>query len=358
MIDTHFWSKRRVFLTGHTGFKGSWMTLLLNQLGSNVKGFALTPPTKPSLFNEAFLENVIKSDTGDIRHLKKLTESIRCFEPEVVIHMAAQPLVRQSYKFPIETLSVNALGTANLLQACLECRSVKSVVVVTTDKCYENKEWIWAYREDDPVGGFDPYSSSKGCAELITSSYRNSFYEPKGVGLASARAGNVIAGGDWAKDRLIPDILRAFEREKSALIRNPDAIRPWQHVLEPLTGYLSLAQQLYQKPTDYASSWNFGPNDNGTQSVRSVLNKLVSLWPQASWDVDCSENNPHEASTLKLDITKAKTKLDWAPVWSLDTTLEKIVFWHRAWLNGENMQRHSIDEISQFLSSCAERKLG
>ena len=241
MIDRAFWKGRKVFITGHTGFKGSWLCMWLHELGAQVKGYSLEPPTNPSLFNEANVDSLVDSEIGDVRDFEKLTKSIHVFQPEILIHMAAQPLVRYSYDAPIETYSVNVLGTAHALEAAKNCKSIKSVVSVTTDKCYENKEWLWAYRENEPMGGHDPYSSSKGCAELVTASYRKSFYEERNIGLATARAGNVIGGGDWALDRLVPDILRAFEKNQPVVIRSPNAIRPWQHVLEPLGGYLKLA---------------------------------------------------------------------------------------------------------------------
>jgi len=351
MIDQAFWQSRRVFITGHTGFKGSWLCLWLSQLGATVKGYALEPPTSPSLFEEARVAELIESEIGDIRDLEQLQNSLYDFKPDVVIHMAAQPLVRYSYTAPLETYAVNVLGTANVLESALWCDSVRSVVSVTTDKCYENKEWPWAYREYEPMGGYDPYSSSKGCAELVTSSYRQSFYISKGKGLASARAGNVVGGGDWALDRLIPDILRAFEKNEPVVIRSPNAIRPWQHVLEPLAGYLTLAHALFENPNNYAEGWNFGPNEGDARTVSWILNEMVSAWPGARWELDQVEDNPHEANYLKLDISKAKSKLHWQPVWTLDITLNQIVSWHRAWHDGVDMQLSSLNEINEFMKS-------
>jgi len=351
MIDRRFWKGRRVFVTGHTGFKGSWLCLWLHELGAQVKGFALEPPTTPSLFKEARIAELVESETGDIRDLESVTKSIHDFQPDILIHMAAQPLVRYSYDAPIETYAVNVLGTAHVLEAAKNCKSIKSVVSVTTDKCYENKEWVWAYRENEPMGGHDPYSSSKGCAELVTASYRKSYYEDSHIGLASARAGNVIGGGDWALDRLVPDILRAFEKNQPVVIRSPDAIRPWQHVLEPLSGYLKLAQALYQDPRSYAEGWNFGPNEDDAKPVSWILDQMVGSWPGSSWKLDQSAENPHEANYLKLDISKAKSKLHWRPIWSLSETLSQIVSWHKNWISGKDMQKTSIDEISKYMQS-------
>jgi len=328
----------------------------LHKLGAQVKGYALEPPTTPSLFNEARVAELVESEIGDIRDIKRVSQSIDDFQPEIIIHMAAQPLVRYSYDKPIETYATNVLGTAHVLEAAKKCDSVKAVINVTTDKCYENKEWVWAYRENEPMGGHDPYSSSKGCAELVTASYRKSFFEKKGVGLASVRAGNVIGGGDWALDRLIPDILRAFEKDQPVVIRSPNAIRPWQHVLEPLGGYLKLAQALYQDPMSYSEGWNFGPNEGDVKSVSWILDQMVSSWPNSSWHLDQSTKNPHEANYLKLDISKAKSKLQWYPVWSLGETLSHIVSWHKNWLSGADMKKISLNEISKYMQSMDEIK--
>ena len=358
MIDRAFWKGRKVFITGHTGFKGSWLCMWLHELGAKVKGYSLEPPTNPSLFNEANVDSLVDSEIGDVRDIEKLTKSIHVFQPEILIHMAAQPLVRYSYDAPIETYAVNVLGTAHVLEAAKNCKSIKSVVSVTTDKCYENKEWLWAYRENEPMGGHDPYSSSKGCAELVTASYRKSFYEKRSIGLATARAGNVIGGGDWALDRLVPDILRAFEKNQPVVIRSPNAIRPWQHVLEPLSGYLKLAQALYQDPRSYAEGWNFGPNEDDAKPVSWILDQMVGSWPGSSWKLDQSAENPHEANYLKLDISKAKSKLHWRPIWSLSETLSQIVSWHKNWVSGMDMQKTSIDEISKYMHSMDEIKNG
>ena len=348
MIDQAFWQGKRVFLTGHTGFKGSWLSLWLVSLGASVKGYALNPNTTPSLFNEAKVDRVIDSQIGDIRDQEALHESMTTFNPDVLIHMAAQPLVRYSYDAPIETYEVNVIGTAKVLEVARNCAKLKAIVNITTDKCYENDERSQGYKENDPMGGHDPYSSSKGCSELVTSAYRRSFLQEQGVGLASARAGNVIGGGDWADDRLIPDILRSFEKNKPVIIRNPKATRPWQHVLEPLSGYLVLAQKLYKDQKEYAEGWNFGPNEQDVKPVDWILNKMIVSWPNSSWKLDES-SNPHEAGFLKLDISKSKSKLDWNPVWELSHTLEKIISWHKAWLNKENMQIVCLTEIKIYM---------
>ena len=348
MIDQAFWQGKRVFLTGHTGFKGSWLSLWLVSLGASVKGYALNPNTTPSLFNEAKVDRVIDSQIGDIRDQEALHESMTTFSPDVLIHMAAQPLVRYSYDAPIETYEVNVIGTAKVLEVARNCAKLKAIVNITTDKCYENDERSQGYKENDPMGGHDPYSSSKGCSELVTSAYRRSFLQEQGVGLASARAGNVIGGGDWADDRLIPDILRSFEKNKPVIIRNPKATRPWQHVLEPLSGYLVLAQKLYKDQKEYAEGWNFGPNEQDVKPVDWILNKMIVSWPNSSWKLDES-SNPHEAGFLKLDISKSKSKLDWNPVWELSHTLEKIISWHKAWLNKENMQIVCLTEIKIYM---------
>jgi len=346
-IDRGFWNGKRVFLTGHTGFKGSWLSLWLVSLGANVKGYALNPPTLPSLFNEAKVDSIIDSQIGDIRDQDLLHESITTFNPDILIHMAAQPLVRYSYDEPIETYEVNVIGTAKILEVARSCSNLKAIVNITTDKCYENDGRAEGYKEDDPMGGYDPYSSSKGCAELVTSSYRRSFLQDQGIGLASVRAGNVIGGGDWADDRLIPDILRSFENGDSVVIRNPKATRPWQHVLEPLSGYLVLAQKLYENPKKYAEGWNFGPNEQGEKPVDWILDKMIGKWPNSSWELN-DNSNPHEAGFLRLNISKAKLKLGWNPVWKLSHTLEKIVNWHQAWLNKEDMQAICLAEIEEY----------
>jgi CDP-glucose 4,6-dehydratase len=347
MIDQEFWQGKRVFLTGHTGFKGSWLSLWLSSLGAEVKGYALNPPTSPSLFNEAKISSIIDSQIGDIRDQNTLHESMTGFSPDILIHMAAQPLVRYSYEAPIETYEVNVIGTAKVLEVARSCPNLKAIINITTDKCYENDGRSEGYKENDPMGGHDPYSSSKGCSELVTSAYRRSFLQEQGVGLASVRAGNVIGGGDWADDRLIPDILKSFEKNEPVVIRNPKATRPWQHVLEPLSGYLILAQKLYKNQEEYAEGWNFGPNEQDVKPVDWILDKMILKWPDASWKLD-QNSSPHEASFLKLDISKAKSKLGWSPVWELSYTLEKIVNWHQSWFNKESIQAVCLAEIEEY----------
>jgi CDP-glucose 4,6-dehydratase len=348
VVKPDFWQGKRVFLTGHTGFKGSWLALWLQQMGAVVRGYALIPPSNPSLFDVAHVGDGMQSDIGDIRDLAQVKASMIGFNPDILIHMAAQPLVRLSYKEPLETYDINVMGTAKVLEAARSCPNLKAIVSVTTDKCYENKEWVWGYREDEPMGGYDPYSSSKGCAELVTSAYRRSFLAEQGVGLASARAGNVIGGGDWAEDRLIPDILRAFEQNQPVVIRNPASTRPWQHVLEPLSGYLVLAQALYEQPTAFAEGWNFGPFDEDAQPVSWILDKMVAKWQGASWQLD--ENaHPHEAGYLKLDISKAKARLHWQPTWRLEQTLNRIVAWHQTWLDNKDMHAVCLQEITDYM---------
>ena len=349
MIDQEFWKGKRVFITGHTGFKGSWISLWLVSLGAKVKGYALNPPTTPSLFNEARVGEVMESKIGDIGDQSKLYQSMTAFDPDILIHMAAQSLVRCSYTAPIETYEVNVIGTAKVLEVARSCPNLKAIVNITTDKCYENDERSQGYKEEDPMGGYDPYSSSKGCAELVTSAYRRSFLQEQGIGVASVRAGNVIGGGDWASDRLIPDILRSFEKNKPVVIRNPKATRPWQHVLEPLSGYLILAEKLYKNQDKYAGGWNFGPNEKDVKPVDWILDEMILKWPNSSWELD-KKSNSHEARFLKLDILKAESKLGWKPVWGLSHTLKKIIYWHKAWLDKKDMQSVCLAEIEEYMN--------
>jgi CDP-glucose 4,6-dehydratase len=350
-VNQDFWKGKKVFLTGHTGFKGSWLSLWLQVMGATIKGYALAPPSNPNLFTEANVADGMHSDIGNIIDLCSLKKSMVDFNPDVLIHMAAQPLVRLSYKEPIATYTTNVIGTANVLEAARSCSNLKAIVSVTTDKCYENREWAWGYRENEPMGGHDPYSSSKGCAELVTAAYRRSFfYEVNTPALASARAGNVIGGGDWADDRLIPDILKAFEKSQPVIIRNPKATRPWQHVLEPLSGYLVLAQHLYEQGGTYAEGWNFGPKDDDCKAVSWILDRMVAKWGNgAQWEVD-KEENPHEAGYLKLDCSKAAVKLNWQPNWNLEYTIDSIVHWHQNWLLGNNVQQLCMKEIETYLN--------
>lgn len=352
-MNPAFWSGKRVFLTGHTGFKGSWLALWLQQMGAHVTGFALAPPTQPSLFKEADVAQGMHSILGDVRDLLALQRAMREAQPDIVIHMAAQALVRLSYDSPVDTYATNVMGTVHLLEAVRQTPGVRAVVNVTTDKCYENKEWVWGYRENEPMGGFDPYSNSKGCSELVSAAYRSSFFNPTehachGVALATARAGNVIGGGDWAKDRLIPDILDAFASGRAALIRNPHATRPWQHVLEPLRGYLTLAQRLVEDGPAYAEGWNFGPNSDDARPVEWIVRQLAARWGAgAHWQVD-ARDHPHEASYLKLDISKAGQRLAWRPVLRLDDALGLIVDWSHAKMASADMRAHTLAQIAAY----------
>ena len=352
-MNPEFWRSKRVFLTGHTGFKGSWLSHWLQQLGADLTGYALAPPTTPSLFDVANVSGGMRSVIADIRDPSALKKAIQEAKPDIVIHMAAQPLVRYSYQAPVETYSTNVMGTVYLLEAIRQTPSVRAVVNVTSDKCYENKEWHWCYRENEPLGGYDPYSNSKACAELITAAYRNSFFNPTKqtehrVSIASCRAGNVIGGGDWAADRLIPDILRAIEASQAVNIRSPHAIRPWQHVLEPLSGYLTLAEKLYTAGPAYAEGWNFGPAQDDAKPVQWIVEQLTAQWGEgATWQLDTNPQ-PHEAHYLKLDSSKAHAKLGWHPRWNLQATLKSIVHWHKQWLAEDNMQKATLQQISDY----------
>jgi len=352
-MNIDFWTGKRVFITGHTGFKGSWLSLWLQKLGADVTGYALSPPTTPNLFEAARVADGMHSVIDDIRNVERLVAAMRQAAPEIVIHMAAQPLVRHSYANPVETYSTNVMGTVHLFEAVKQTPGVRAVVNITSDKCYENREWAWGYREDEAMGGYDPYSSSKGCAELITAAYRNSFFAPSRydrhrVAIASARAGNVIGGGDWALDRLIPDIMRAIAENTPVIIRNPHAIRPWQHVLEPLSGYLLLAQRLYETGSDHGGAWNFGPHDEDAKPVQWIVEKLAAHWGEgASWVLD-TEEHPHEAHYLKLDCSKAKMRLNWHPRWRLANALEHIVSWHKAQRAGADMHEFTMKQIIDY----------
>ncbi|MDB5712892.1 MAG: CDP-glucose 4,6-dehydratase [Sphingomonadales bacterium] len=353
VVDPTFWAGKRVFLTGHTGFKGSWMALWLQRMGVELTGFALAPPTSPALFDVAGVAKGMTSIIGDIRDREVLEQALIDARPDIVIHMAAQPLVRASYDDPVGTYATNVMGTVHLLEAVRKTASVRAVCLVTTDKCYENREWVWGYREDEAMGGHDPYSNSKGCAELVISAYRRSFFggalQGKGAAIASGRAGNVIGGGDWADDRLIPDILSAVAEGAPVLIRNPLATRPWQHVLEPVSGYLVLCQALWDTPAAAAEAWNFGPRDDDARPVQWIVEKMCGLWGNgANWIRDESIQ-PHEALYLKLDTSKARHGLGWAPRWTLAQALDSIVAWHRAWLSGTDMHKYCHDELDCFV---------
>ena len=347
-MQNEFWQGKRVFLTGHTGFKGTWLAMWLNSMGAQVYGYALAPATQPSLFRLVNLDSLIKKSVrGDIREVSLLKNEMQAADPDIVIHMAAQALVRDSYAEPLQTYATNVMGTANVLEAVRQCKNVRAVVVVTTDKCYENREWYWGYREQDPLGGYDPYSSSKACAEIVTAAYRQSFLAANGVAVATVRAGNVIGGGDWAKDRLVPDCLRAIEKGEKIIIRSPEAIRPWQHVLEPLRGYLMLAEKLYTEGQVWAESWNFGPGDAGVLCVGDLVEKLSqSLSGQYELQPD---DRLHEAKFLKLDCSKANMKLGWQPKLTIDECIRYITEWFLAYRQGMDMRAFSQQQIEFYL---------
>lgn len=347
------WKGRRVFITGHTGFKGSWLTLWLHRLGATVCGYSLAPPSQPSLFEVARVRDLAEHVEGDVCEHQRLQAAMQMFSPEIVLHLAAQSLVRRSYSEPVLTYATNVMGTVNILESIRHTQSVKAAILVTTDKCYENREWQWGYRENDRLGGHDPYSNSKACAELVSAAYRDSFFpindlNSHGVAVATARAGNVVGGGDWACDRLIPDLMRGFVAGEKVLIRNPNAIRPWQHVLEPLRGYLQLAEKLLAGEQDFASAWNFGPAEEDARPVKWIVEKIASQWsPTASWKLDKGPH-PHEATYLKLDCARARNVLGWSPLLSLSDTLEFIIEWYKHWQGGSDMQQVTLDQIAAY----------
>ena len=350
-VNPVFWRGRRVFVTGHTGFKGSWLCLWLQHAGAQVHGYSLAPPTTPNLYTVAGVQQGMQAHTqADVRDAAALREAMHAAAPEVVLHLAAQPLVRRSYVEPVETYAVNVMGTVHLLEAVRSCASVRAVVNVTTDKCYENREWVWGYRENDALGGSDPYSNSKACSELVTAAYRASFFGAGGPGIASARAGNVIGGGDWAVDRLLPDFLRAHDQGRSVEIRHPDATRPWQHVLEPLSGYLLLAERLVEQGHAYASAWNFGPSEVDAQPVRWILDKLCAQLPGAAWH-QAGATQAHESNLLRLDSARAAKDLHWSPRWDLARALGETLDWHRAWRQGQDMRAVCLKQIDAFTGS-------
>ena len=350
-MNVDFWKHKKVLVTGHTGFKGSWLSLWLHELGADVTGFALEAPTTPSLFELTNVSSKIKSHIGDIRDADTVNEIFASAQPEIVIHMAAQPLVLRSYEDPVESYMSNVIGTANVFEAIRKCGSVKTVVNITTDKCYENKEWHWGYRETEAFGGHDPYSSSKACAELVTTTYRKCFFAPNNIQLASARAGNVIGGGDWADNRLVPDLLRSISAGESVVIRSPKSIRPWQHVLEPLAGYLMLAEKLHGEGGErFADGWNFGPYDNDAQPVDWILDKLCGKWGNgASWQLDDpTKVQMHEANYLKLDCSKARAELKWEPRLGLDSALDWIVDWYQCYKDGGDITAKTVAQIKTY----------
>ncbi|WP_027090815.1 CDP-glucose 4,6-dehydratase [Cohnella thermotolerans] len=362
MIDREFWKNKRVFLTGHTGFKGSWLSLWLVSLGAKVTGYARTPETTPNLYELCHLDEMVHSNIGDVRDYERLRAALFAADPEIVIHMAAQPLVKHSYQFPVETYQTNVMGTVHLLESVRSAvqngKTIKAVVNVTTDKCYDNKNWVWGYREQDVLGGFDPYSNSKACSELVTASYRNSFFHPHqydvhGVALASARAGNVIGGGDWAQHRLIPDCVRALLNKDVIKLRNPQSIRPWQHVLEPLSGYLLLAQQLYETGPQFAQAWNFGPDDIDAKHVEWVVEQMCALWGDgAAYEIDHTPHL-HEDHYLKLDNSKAKMELGWHPRWNIRQRIEKVVEWTFAYKEQQDIRAVCFKQLEEFNSPTA-----
>jgi CDP-glucose 4,6-dehydratase len=354
-MDTTFWHGKRVLLTGHTGFKGSWLSLWLQSVGVELCGYALQPPTSPSLFDVAQVATGMNSKIGDIGDLQQIQQIMTNFRPEIVIHMAAQSVVRSSYTDPVSTYNTNVMGTVNLFEAIRQVGGVRAVVNITSDKCYENREWVWGYRENDPLGGYDPYSSSKACAELVTTAYRNSFFHPSeytthGVAIASARAGNVIGGGDWTPDGLVSDIVKSLLIKQPVVIRNPAATRPWQHVLDALHGYLILAEHLYTQGPEFAQAWNFGPYESDVQPVGWLVDRLLSQWGEnASWEQDRG-HQPHEAHALSLDCSKARLKLRWEPQLSLDAALAQIIDWTKSYQAGEDMQLVTRASIDRFMN--------
>lgn len=352
-MNLNFWRGKRVFLTGHTGFKGSWLALWLQQLGAEVVGYALEAPTQPSLFDAAQVSKDMASIVGDVRDLEHIQRAMAEAQPDIALHLAAQPLVRYSYQHPVETYATNVMGTVNFLEAVRHTPSVRVAVVITSDKCYENREWEWGYRENEAMGGHDPYSNSKGCAELVTAAYRSSFFAPETYGIhqvavASVRAGNVIGGGDWALDRLIPDMIKAFHQGQPVMIRNPHAIRPWQHVLEPLSGYLLLAENLWNSGPEFVGGWNFGPHDEDAKPVSWIVERLTALWSNgATWQLD-GGSHPHEANYLKLDCSKAKLRLGWEPRLTLADTLEWVVEFYQGYYNGQSARAIADAQIQRY----------
>lgn len=342
-----FWRNRSVLVTGHTGFKGAWLVAWLRRLGADVSGYALEPSTSPNLFDAANIGDGISSVIGDVRDVSRVTEAMLAAAPEIVFHLAAQPLVRQSYSAPVETFATNVMGTVHLLEAARGAPSVRAVVVVTTDKCYEDQSSSSPYRETDRLGGHDPYASSKACAELVTSSYRDSFLRDRGVGVATARGGNVLGGGDWTPERLFPDIIAAFERGSAVRLRYPDAVRPWQHVLDLLSGYLTLAEKLVADPQQFSGAWNFGPEEQSAVTVRELAQRTIALWGGGRLGVETA-SAPHESATLRLDSSKARSALGWQPRWSLDETLRSTVEWHKGFASGRDARELMESQIARY----------
>lgn len=349
MFDLNFYKGKKVLVTGHTGFKGSWMCKVLTNMGAEVAGYSLNPPTNPSLFEIAEIEKDIKSYIGDIRDLKKLKAVFDEFQPEIVLHLAAQPIVRDSYKDPVYTYETNVMGTVNILECVRNSESVKSFLNVTTDKVYENKEWCWGYRENEPLDGYDPYSNSKSCSELVTHSYKNSFFKDSDIAISTARAGNVIGGGDFANDRIVPDCIRAAEKKEDIIVRNPHSTRPYQHVLEPVYAYLMIAAKQYEDG-EYAGYYNVGPDDVDCFTTGNLVDLFISKWGEGMKWIDKFDGGPHEANFLKLDCSKLKSTFGWKPHWNLDTAIEMTVEWTKCWLSGGNIRECMDKEIEKFLS--------
>jgi CDP-glucose 4,6-dehydratase len=359
-MDRSFWNGRRVLLTGHTGFKGAWLSLWLQSTGAQVRGYALEPPTRPSLFEIAFVERGMVSQLADVRDPVALREAMASFRPEVVLHLAAQTVVRTSYELPVDTFDTNVVGTARVLDAVRRAESVRAIVVVTSDKCYENRGWLWPYREDDTLGGHDPYSTSKACAELVTTSYLRSFFSghsaaDRAVGIATVRAGNVLGGGDWTKDQLVPDCIRAFMEGTPVRLRFPEAVRPWQFVLEPLNGYLTLAEHLCKDAAAFSGAWNFGPAEDDARTVSWIVEQLVSLWGEGARSETIPQDHPHEAGLLRLDSSKARSLLGWRPTLQLSDALDWTVNWYRAYQRGDDLRELTIDQIRRFESAESHR---
>jgi CDP-glucose 4,6-dehydratase len=349
------YSGKRVFVTGHTGFKGSWLIQILCLLGARVKGYALTPETELNLFNELSGAEICESEINDLRNKEALSKSVKDFQPDFVFHLAAQPLVRLSYEIPLETFEVNTIGTANLLDAVRQLKNKCSVILITTDKVYHNNEWEYPYREEDRLGGYDPYSTSKACAELVIDSYRNSFFntskiEAHGKALAVGRAGNVIGGGDWSKDRLIPDIVKSLHQNNTISIRNPNAVRPWQHVIEPLFGYLELGRKLSEAPTEYSKAYNFGPHISDTFSVLNMVEKSIEFWGGGKYSIEQNSNNPHEAGLLKLDISRALSELNWKPLFNAEIAIKRTISWYKGYYERVSAKELVQNDIEFYLS--------
>lgn len=350
---------KKVLITGNTGFKGSWLALWLLNLGARVVGYSLDLPTDPN--HHEILNLDFKTISGDVRNLEKLRKAIESFKPDIVFHMAAQSLVRKSYESPVETFETNVIGTVNLFEACRRIESVRAIVNVTSDKCYKNREWVWGYRENDPVGGHDPYSASKGCAEIVTESYRKSFFpldnykKTHQTIVASVRAGNVIGGGDWGDDRLVPDIIRAASQNKKVYIRNPHATRPWQHVLEPLSGYLLLGQKLLEGDRKFSGAWNFGPGDDGNRKVLSVIRELQKHWSNIDYKIKADQKNPHEANLLKLDCSKAYAKLKWKPAWDSSNTFVMTAQWYKEYYESGHVR--SKEQLAEYITDAKHKQI-